>query len=412
MREQFQRQNLIKSILFLGLILIGLTGAAAQEGEIQAFTEVGEHTWEVPPQVDEVDVLVVGGGGGGGATRGSGGGAGAAVFIEDYDVSSRSDISLRVGDGGSGGFNDGDSDECQYGAADNAENGSASEFAGLEASGGGAGAPHDCDGHAGGSGGGAGTSPNGASGDEFKDPGAALNTSFGKQGGESDENCGRTGLAGGGGGAGEKGTDSVCSSGVIEQPGDGGDGIYFGDVFGEEYGEEGYFAGGGGGGHEGRTDISGEVRESYGGLGGGGDSAAPSDGQSSSANGEDGQSNTGGGGGGGNYETGPGGDGGSGIVLVKYQSDFRICDLRGLFNECISNSTHDVSGQSFDIDSVFEAEQTSVFEAFEEKASISVSNSSIISGVWRGGINIESEKPRIEAGAEFRPEGERIVIGK
>lgn len=211
----------------------------------------------------------------------------------------------------------------------------------------------------------------------------------------------------GGGGAGERGQDG---SG---QPSRGGDGLnevtidstiynfreLFGNEFGEEHNGEVWFAGGGGGGNEGHR----------GGIGGGGDAAADG---STSSSGEDGVSNTGGGGGSGNQAgTVSGGDGGSGIVLIRYQSDLSICDRRGLFNQCISNSTHEIDGESFELESVFESESTAVFEALDQKASITVSNSSIISGTWRGEFDIQSDSPRIGSGAEFRPEGERIVIG-
>lgn len=58
---------------------------------------------------------------------------------------------------------------------------------------------------------------------------------------------------------------------------------------------------------------------------------------------------------------------------IKIESGIAICDRRGLFNECVSNSTHEVSGQSFNISSIFESEASSVFEALNSRATLNVS---------------------------------------
>lgn len=392
----------MKCKLLVLAALVSMTAlVSAAETEQKVFDAVGSHTWDVPSHVTEAEVLVVGGGGGGGATRGGGGGAGEVLY-KNVDVSENNTIAITVGSGGSGGTNPGDG-SCGYGARNNAENGEKSEFGNLVAEGGGGGAPHGCDGKDGASGGGGGT--------DYGNGGSSTSEN-GNPGGDADVNCGRSGLAGGGGGAGEKGTTSICSDGYIEQPGDGGDGVYYGDKFGDEYGENGWFGGGGGGGHEGRTDISGEVRESYGGKGGAGDSAAPSDGQTSSANGKDAMENTGGGGGGGNYETGSGGNGGSGIVIVKYQSEIPICDRRGTLNECISNQTHNVSSKIFDITSIFQVEEEGSFDSLYGQGTIKVTNSSLLSGTWKGSFEILSRQVKVKPGARFTPENGRIIIGK
>lgn len=88
-----------------------------------------------------------------------------------------------------------------------------------------------------------------------------------------------------------------------------------------------------------------------------------------------------------------------------------ICDSRGLDNECISNQSHSIGGQSFNISSVFEARSNAVFEALDGEAYLNVSNRSTISGFWRGSFNIQAERPRIVSGAVFRPENGNIVIG-
>jgi hypothetical protein len=90
-----------------------------------------------------------------------------------------------------------------------------------------------------------------------------------------------------------------------------------------------------------------------------------------------------------------------------------ICDIRGPFNECISDSEHNISSKSFSISSIFEAKETSVFEAFYGMANINVGNSTSLSGFWSGSFNIttpEKERTTIEPGAEFKPENGRIIV--
>lgn len=228
---------------------------APPASEVIAFTEVNPpsttppHIFEVPPGVTKVTVLVVAGGAGGVTTSlGGGAGAGGLIFEEDYPVTPEDQIEIRVGGGGplSG-------------------NGQNSSFGALVAIGGGTAA------QSGGSGGGG----TGA-------PGTPAPPGSGTPGQGHDGGVANTIGGGGGGGAGEPGHPAG------DIGGDGGDGLYFGDVFGEEYGEDGWFAGGG----PGRDQQPGVAN---GGRGGGGKSMP----------------NTGGGAAGG--ETGN-----SGIVLVKY----------------------------------------------------------------------------------------------
>jgi hypothetical protein len=88
-----------------------------------------------------------------------------------------------------------------------------------------------------------------------------------------------------------------------------------------------------------------------------------------------------------------------------------ICDSRGPLNECISNEEHNIDGQAFDITSVFESRFSSTFESLNSQASINVSNSTRLSGLWRGSFHIMAERPVVENGARFRPEGGEIIIG-
>lgn len=61
----------------------------------------------------------------------------------------------------------------------------------------------------------------------------------------------------------------------------------------------------------------------------------------------------------------------------------------------------------------FFLEVPAVFEALSGMASISVDNSSVLSGVWRGSFNISTsdrESTRLRSGASFAPENGRILI--
>ena len=97
---------------------------------------------------------------------------------------------------------------------------------------------------------------------------------------------------------------------------------------------------------------------------------------------------------------------------IELESGITICDRRGPFNECISNSTHEVSGESFDLSSVFQAEASSAFEALNSKATLNISNSTTLSGSWSGSFDILSGvgDVRLKSGASFRPENGRILI--
>jgi hypothetical protein len=253
---------------------------------VQAFTRVGEHTWTVPAGVTVVDVLVVAGGGGGGshvtfstATGAGGGGAGGLVFEENFSVTPENIINVSVGAGGS-------APATTHGAGNNGEN---SFFDTLTAIGGGGGgsrgpyAPKN-----GGSGGGV----------PYDYTVGGLGTvGQGHNGGSSNSNVyGGTG----GGGAATEGGYSTGYAGT-----NGGNGLYYGDIFGEQYGDSGWFAGGGGGGGSDGNSPS------LGGAGGGGNGGVNSDGISALVN-------TGGGGGGSGDNSWAGGDGGSGIVLIRY----------------------------------------------------------------------------------------------
>jgi hypothetical protein len=260
------------------------------DATVVAFTDVGTTTWTPPAGITEVDVLVVGGGGGGGK---GGGGAGGLIFEDGYSVTPGASISITVGAGGTAGST------STSGTAGG--NGGNSVFGSVTAIGGGGGGKHIGNGISGGSGGGGGS-------DKPSAPPASGTLNQGNQGGIAIRTA--YGAGGGGGGAGTAGSDATNESSVIGRGGEGGDGFYYGNIFGDEYGENGWFAGGGGGGAN--TNSTSATGGGGGGLGGGGDGALANVG-----NGSAGAANTGGGGGGGDPE-GAGSTGGSGVVIIRY----------------------------------------------------------------------------------------------
>ena len=105
----------------------------------------------------------------------------------------------------------------------------------------------------------------------------------------------------------------------------------------------------------------------------------------------------------------------AGVTALCYEAsafDDAICDSRGPINQCISDQSHSISGQSFNISSIFESRETATFEASDGVATLNLTNSSRISGFWRGAFEIRAERPRLVSGASFRPENGRIKIGK
>ena len=317
------------------------------EYDFHEFTTVGDHTFTVTsPGI--VDVLLVGGGGGGGFNDEGGGGGGGEVTLCSR-AHSGSGIFLEagtytvtVGAGGAGG--DGATYDERFG-----EQGGTSSFAGLGAKGGGGGAPKspgtlqgNNDNAAGANGGGAGsfqaTPPSPANFNN--DPGGVGTSSTvsdfapvpiatkylfqgvqssavsdvtatfysGNNGGRAD-NDGPTDNTGGGGGAGGAGGNAGPNS-----AGQGGVGIEI-----TNFEQTDYFYGGGGSGIEG-----GSPTDPLGVGGSGGGAGVLSGGTGGRNTGGSGQGSSGGAntGGGGTVGTtgGAGGDGGSGIVVIRYET--------------------------------------------------------------------------------------------
>jgi alpha-tubulin suppressor-like RCC1 family protein len=238
------------------------------------------------------NVLMVAGGGSGGSYNTGGGGAGGLVYKQNESISTGTKT-IIVGNGGA-------SHAIPSGLRDGLP-GKDTTFLTYTAIGGGAHGDGSSDDKTGGSGG-AGA---GVSSSDALQPSSASG-GFGNQGGTNDSD--RAGGGGGGaGGAGGNGNRNTTA-------GYGGIGKYYGNFFGNNYGEKGWFAGGGGGGD---SDLHHSATRGIGGKGGGGSGVGTFD------TGVHGQSHTGGGGGGSGQssETAPstvrGGAGGSGIVLLQ-----------------------------------------------------------------------------------------------
>ena len=252
--------------------------------------------------LSSVEVLVVAGGGSGGgqgANDGSGGGgAGGLIYNSNYSVAIGTPISVMVGKGGTA---------VTFQTLGN--NGDNSTFGTLTAIGGGGGGSEVIgvrSGKNGGSGGGAG-------GYTMAATGGIATSGQGNNGGANVVSAYPNYGGGGGGGAGSVGVGGTNQADAIIGHVSGGNGLYYGDKFGNAYGVNGWFAGGGGngGGYGGQGGI--------GGSGGGGQGGHSVIGQ---ALGTSGITNTGGGGGGAGGRivggTANSGTGGSGIVLIRY----------------------------------------------------------------------------------------------
>ncbi len=277
-------------------------GTITTHGSYTVHTFTASGTFEADV-AGTADVLIVGGGGssgGGHYNGGSGGGGGAGgVRVLSSQAVSATTHAVTVGDGATG---------SQYG--NNGVDSSVVLGSTLTASGGGGGGfgtvdtSDSRDGLAGASGGGGGIGQTAKSGGAGNTP--STSPVQGYAGGNA-----ATGGAGGGGGASEVG---AIAPGAGSLGGVGGDGIQNDWRTGSNV----YYGGGGGG--------SGLSTSSYiaGGEGGGGKS-----GRAGNNVGTAGTANTGGGGGGSHGANGshwPGASGGSGIVVIRYDTTAGFTD--------------------------------------------------------------------------------------
>ena len=305
-------RNVTRSLVSLCIFVVaffvvpGTASAAAcvpvvtEDGaySVVSFTTVGACDWTVPSTVTEVTYLVVGGGGGGAGGGGGGGGVLSNHGVSTLAVTPSTTISIVVGGGGlnGGGGNGGNSAS--------ATSGGNSTFGAITATGGGYGGTRGRDPADGGSGGGGG----------WDNPGQRISLGAvgqGNSGGRSDR--GSYGAGGGGGGA----TGTGGNARAQHLGGDGGAGVsstITGVATPTSYG------GGGGGGVNANCNCVHPNGGGTGGVGGGGNGSSLGYGGGAYFNGSAGSANTGGGGGGTDPESNLGGNGGSGIVIVRYLS--------------------------------------------------------------------------------------------
>ena len=247
------------------------------------------------PNLESLDVeyLIVAGGGGG--VIGGGGGAGGLLNGSTTAVIANGDYTIVIGGGGSGGtgWNTG---------SQNGKVGSNSSALSVTSSGGGGGR------HYGGST--TSTTVNGGSGGGGANGGGSGGTGISGQG-NNGGGGGTSNVGAGGGGAGTSGGNANHS---LNLGGHGGIGKYFGNLFGNSVGFNGWFSDGGGGGV--RHDRTRGLGSNGAGDGGNHNNDTLSSGITNAS------VNTGSGGGGAGYSGGSssiiGGNGGSGIVIIRY----------------------------------------------------------------------------------------------
>jgi hypothetical protein len=265
-------------------------GAVTYDGGYWYHTFTGSGTFS-PSQSLSCDVLIVAGGGGGaGDARMGGGGAGGVVYASSQTISTNQTVT--IGAGGVAGVNTGSGRI----ASTNGEN---SIFGSLTtAVGGGRGGYGAASGGVNGGNGGS-----GGGGGDTTGIGGTGTSGQGFAGGNTGSNIG----GGGGGGAGAAG--QIGQSNNVGGFGGNGTNAYAAFVNAAGVGESGYIAGGGAGGG---SVFTSSPRD--GGLGGGGDSGYNDN------NGQSGFTNSGGGGGAAadSFPFASGGNGGSGVVIVRY----------------------------------------------------------------------------------------------
>ena len=263
-------------------------------GSIQTYSGYRSHkftssgTFTNTSAISQVDVLLVAGGGGGGADNSGGGGAGGMVIQTGVSVSAQG-YTITIGGGGSGAY------ESSGDGGPYAVNGSNTTALGYTATGGGRG------GSAGGANGNSGGSGGGGSGENANGTGGAGTSGQGNAGG--DHNSGGGGGGGGKGATGQRGNIRGTNQGGLG--GAGSQNNY-------ETGSNQYYAAGGNGGNEnGDYDTAAAVN----GIGG-------RTNNSNSSRATNGSNGTGSGGGAATHDTSAdspaGGDGGSGVVVIRY----------------------------------------------------------------------------------------------
>ena len=282
----------------------------------------------IPESSLQVDYLIVAGGGSGGsggslANEGAGGGAGGLIYQAGITFTN-STYNIIIGKGGSENSNGENSSITGAGLTSNriALGGGKGGHSDYPFPYGGGPYNNQPDGNDGGSGGGgchnlgSGGIADKTSGDTLIQMSTTPNEVgvFGNKGGDDVDDTHNTG--GGGGGAGGPGQNGSLEIGSSNLSGSGFGGV--GKQYSIRTGSLEYYAGGGGASSGNNVNAIG----ASGGLGGGGKGGGGSRINQGTGNliGEDGKPNTGGGGGGTlSSRSVKGGDGGSGIVVIRYQ---------------------------------------------------------------------------------------------
>lgn len=279
-------------------IVAKATGGIITEDATYTYHTFGASGTFTPKQSLTADILVVaggGGGGGGGSTwaNGGGGGAGGVAYYASQSLTTTG-YTCTVGGPGAGGI-----------AYTKGTSGVNSSFGGLTAAvGGGAGGGYS-DGRAstgGSGGGGAGLANSG-------NTGAAGTAGQGNAGGNGFNSASNTGNGGGGGGAGGIGQAANVRGSTFGGNGGAGTNTYSSWILTTGLTSDGYIAGGGGGG----AGTSGNYGIGTAGAGNGG---------GGNVNGTNALAYTGSGGGGcgaaGSGGGTIGGNGGSGVIIIRY----------------------------------------------------------------------------------------------
>jgi hypothetical protein len=270
------------------------------------------------PENTECDILLVAGGGGGGQQNAGGGGAGGLVLVQNFQANGTYTINVgKGGNGANGAINVGGNGSVGNNSTFVKSDNSVIITANGGGGGGGGGAFQPITATNGGSGGGGGWSSVNGTQTQKSQSQIGITTptilnQFGENGGHGGGD-GNSYPGGGGGGAG--GVGGTSTSNTIGQ--NGGLGIdrvgsfIFSQKFSSSIGDNGWFAGGGGSGGDDAIDGYGNGGSSLFGGGGNGDGIG---------RGINGINGTGGGGGGiRDPSTTKGGNGGSGIVLIRYK---------------------------------------------------------------------------------------------
>ena len=283
----------------------------------------------------DCEILIVGGGGAGGTIIGGGGGGGSIIYASSFNVSAGT-YTINVGRGGIGAT------ATSVGGGIVSSNGVNSSAFGATALGGGGGGCYGgginnntIPGLSGGSGGGCGSGATisgiiATSGVKVIGgtilPTASFSEYLSNNGGfpfyyQTAGNS-YSAIAGGGGGASAVGGGARNDTTKTSANGNGGDGKSY-NITGTSIT---YGGGGGGGGH--RGDLA-SISNGSGGSGGGGNGSNDTTASTSGTNGTDG---TGGGGGGSSYNYSPigikGGNGGSGVVILRFKINNSITPFR------------------------------------------------------------------------------------